>query len=230
MCGRFANNETIPAMAARFHARSTIAEDEWKPTYNVAPTHLMPAIIQDEGGRRLGLMRWGWPQSWNPAGLHVNAIGETAWAKGSFKDAFANRRCIVPATEFFEWRPAPGKGKPMPYAFRLKQGGLFGIAGLWQMIEHEGKRVGAFILLTTNANPVVKPVHHRMAAMLPPSSEDLWLDPKATVEQVRELLAAYDAEAMETFRVSDRVNKVSNNDPTLLDRMLDEPEAPDAPP
>jgi putative SOS response-associated peptidase YedK len=221
MCGRFANNETIEAMALRFRATPTVRPDEWAPTYNAAPTHFLPVVIQDAKSRRIGLMRWGWPQSWNPRGLHVNAIGETAPDKPAFAEAFAKRRCLVPATAFYEWQSL-GRQK-LPYAFRLPGQDLFGIAGLWQMIEMDGKRVGAFILLTTVANEVVKPVHHRMAAMLPVNAEDLWLDPATPVDQLRTLLAAYDAAAMTATRVSGRVNKVANNDADLLRPSTGEP-------
>jgi putative SOS response-associated peptidase YedK len=228
MCGRFANNETIEAMALRFRATSTVREGEWAPTYNAAPTHFLPVVIQDAKGRRIGLMRWGWPQSWNPRGLHVNAIGETAPDKPAFAEAFAKRRCIVPVTAFYEWQSL-GRQK-LPYAFQLPGQDLFGIAGLWQMIEVDGKRVGAFILLTTIANELVQPVHHRMAAILPANAEDLWLDPATPIDLLRTLLAAYDATLMSAFRVSDRVNRVANNGPDLLRPPSDEPEGTPPPP
>lgn len=222
MCGRFANNETIEAMCLRFRATSTVREGEWAPTYNAAPTHFVPVILQDAKGRRLGLMRWGWPQSWNPRGLHVNAIGETAADKPAFAEAFAKRRCLVPVTAFYEWHMQGGA--KIPYAFRVANEPLFAIAGLWQTIELNGRKVGAFILLTTPANQLVAPIHHRMAAMMPPGTEDLWLDPATPVDQLRALLAAYDQHAMEAFRVSDRVNRVANNDQDLLRPFPEDPD------
>jgi len=214
MCGRFANNLTIEAMTMRFSATTAVAEDAWAPTYNAAPTHELPVVLQDQRGRRLGLMRWGWPQSWNARGLHVNAIGETAADKPAFAAAFASRRCLVPATAFYEWQ-AHGRQK-LPYAFRRTDGGGFAIAGLWQGVTLGDRRVGAFILLTTVANAVVAPVHHRMAAMLTDAGVGRWLDPTAAPEEMRALLAPYDAAGMTAHRVSSEVNAVAHNGPHLL--------------
>jgi putative SOS response-associated peptidase YedK len=206
MCGRFANAEDVKFVAIRFGADADAEVETWKPTWNAAPTHRLPVVTQDAGGRHLGLMRWGWPIGFKP-GIHVNAIGETARDRKSFAAAYRTRRCIVPASAFYEWRAADGKLK-LPWAFQVEGGALFGIAALWQPIEVGGKTVPGFLLLTTVANRVVAPVHHRMASILPRAAEGAWLDPATPLDAIDDLMVPLDPQVMSAHRVSPQVNRV----------------------
>jgi putative SOS response-associated peptidase YedK len=215
MCGRFVGAEKISAIIDRFEAETALTDSDWEPTWNAAPTQQMPVVIQDAKSRRVGLMRWSWPKTWGNGPPHVNAIGETAAEKPTFRESFARRRCIVPASAFYEWQPQ-GRLKPLPFAFQV-QGGLFGIAGLWQMVEVKGEQVAAFILLTTPANRVVEPVHPRMAAILPREAEARWLNPSASVEDLLGLMVPLDAARMVAHRVSLKVSNVRENGPALME-------------
>jgi putative SOS response-associated peptidase YedK len=217
MCGRYVGSEKIRAIVERFEADTALDDADWAPTWNAAPTDSMPVIIRDGAARRLTLMTWGWPMEWEPTKPHVNAKGETAAAKRTFASAFRSTRCIVPATAFYEWPEAPkrSKEKPPPSAFTVGDGGLFGIAGLWQPIE-DGSGAGRFLLLTTPANAVVEPTHHRMAAILPRAAEATWLNPASTVQTLLALMVPLDAALMQSRRVSSRVNNVREDGPDLM--------------
>jgi putative SOS response-associated peptidase YedK len=227
MCGRFAGNEDVKMVKFRFDVSASDAETEaWRPTWNAAPTQRLPVVMAEAAGRRLVLMRWGWPITWDQGKDHVNAIGETAADKRPFAEAFRARRCIVPASAFYEWRPATRRGaKPEPYAFTVT-GGLFGIAALWQPVAAGSPGPGAFILLTTEANAVVAGVHHRMAAILPRSAESRWLDLDTPLAALRALMTPLPAELMQARRVSPRVNSVRNDGPDLLDTAPEPPREP----
>ena len=206
MCGRFANSEDPEIQAAYFLAKA--AAVGWRPTWNAAPTQELPVLMQTATGRELVLMRWGWQRSFERTQLLVNARGEEAAGKRTWQEALARRRCIVPATAFYEWSEATNQ----PYAFQQAQGGLFGIGALWEP-SADGNR---FVLLTTIANAVVRPVHHRMAHILPQAQLTAWLDPATPPALVAQLIAPYPAGLMRSFPVSRAVNAVAHDAPELL--------------
>lgn len=201
--------------AARFRAKEAPGSQDWQPTYNAAPTQRHPVVIQDFASRRLGLMQWGWKPDFLKGRLLVNARGEEAISKRTFQEALAKRRCIVPATVFYEWLER-SDGPNLPHAFARQDRALFAIAGLWQPVGDGIERIGQFILLTVQANPVVAPVHHRMAAMLRQEDEARWLDPATDAHGAHELLKPYAAEAMAGWPVSLAVNSVRRTDADLV--------------
>jgi putative SOS response-associated peptidase YedK len=208
-------------MARRF--RASVAEDPavvaWTATWNAAPTHRLPVVIQDTArGRRLGLMKWGWQPAFMAGKVLVNARGEEAAGKRTFSNALRKRRCIVPATGFFEWQEAAKQ----PFAFSLAERGLFGIGGLWETLAlPDGSRTGAFLLLTVPANPLVAAVHHRMPLILPADADDRWLSDGLADEEIQGLLAPLPAERMTSWRVGKAVNAVRNNSADLLTPIAD---------
>ncbi|MBA2480738.1 MAG: SOS response-associated peptidase [Planctomycetes bacterium] len=213
MCGRFVNNVAIDVQAERWRAIARVAA--WRPTHNAAPTQNHPIVVQDRVGRTLELATWGWVRDFSGSTLLVNARGEETHAKSTFRDALSHRRCVVPATAFYEWtEPAHGR---VPWAFALRDRAPFAIAGLWE--DAGGQR--SFLLLTVPANAVVSPVHHRMACIVPSAHTDAWLDPATPMPEVRTLLAPYPEAPMEAWRVSTRVNAVANDAPGLLTPVPD---------
>lgn len=254
MCGRFANSDKPDVQAAYYIAKLTAkgwlppgfarrgAEPSaagqdgpsdpgiagWHPTWNAAPTQPLPVVLPDGGARALTLMRWGWRRDFTrgddtaAAGgaregqLLVNARGEEAAGKRTWREALRTRRCLVPATAFYEWKEASRQ----PWAFTRSDRGPFAIAGLWEP-DGEG---GAFILLTTVANAVVAPVHHRMACIVPREAHDAWLDPQTPAAAVAALIAPYPATAMRAWPVGTAVNRVANDGARLLDEAAPAPE------
>jgi putative SOS response-associated peptidase YedK len=160
-------------------------------------------------------MRWGIVPAWKhgSAPLLINARSETAATKPTFRKALQSRRCLIPATGFYEWRKT-GRQK-QPYLFRLADGGLFAFAGLWEVgRNHDGNEAEACAILTTEANDLVRPAHDRMPVILDPSRYAEWLDPTLTDPSVfADWLRPYPADAMTAYPVSPLVNSARHEGP-----------------
>jgi putative SOS response-associated peptidase YedK len=147
----------------------------------------------------------------------INARAETLAEKPAFRDAFQRRRCIVPMRGFYEWQKA-GRGK-IPHFCRLTHADLFAVAGLyeyWPGVEGGGP-METFTVITTDANSVVAKLHDRMPAILQESDYDAWLDPEnRNAESLKPKLNPYPADQMRVYPVSTNVNRVENDDDTLI--------------
>ena len=198
-----------------------------RPRYNVAPSQDVAVVRADDGGRTLGMLRWGLIPAWakdHAIGYKlINARSETAAEKPSFRSAFRTRRCLIPADGFYEWR-REGKSR-QPWLFGLRDGAPFAFAGLWErwtvpqgaalagsLSERSpGDAVETCTILTTVANGTVAPVHGRMPVILPPDAYGPWL----AGEDVA--LAPYPADAMTAHPVSTLVNRPANDDPRCVE-------------
>jgi putative SOS response-associated peptidase YedK len=144
----------------------------------------------------------------------INAVAETAAEKPAFRDAMRWRRCLVPADGFYEWKKLGPKEK-QPYNFGMADDGIFALAGLWERWRDPaaGQMLETCTILTTSPNSLLTGVHSRMPAILTPDEYDLWLDPGVTQpRRVAHLLKPFDARLMRCYPVSERVNRVENDD------------------
>jgi putative SOS response-associated peptidase YedK len=215
MCGRYRLSRRKQVVEEYF---DSAGEDDWAPRYNVAPTQPVPIIRQHptEPRRELSLVRWGLIPSWakdaSGAARMINARSETAATTSAFRDALTNRRCLIPADGFYEWKKS-GKLK-QPYCFEVNDGKVFAFAGLWdRWKDPSGQWIKTCSILTTTPNAVTSAVHDRMPVILHPDCYDLWLDPGLhDVRVVSEMLKPYDAQVMRCYPVSSRVNRVANDD------------------
>ncbi len=216
MCGRFANSETIPVMRSHFAAGGP--DVEWSPSWNICPTRPIPVLLGGTAGRRLGLMRWGWNPPALGGRLLINCRGEEAHGKRMFQDPLARRRCVVPATAFYEWQPGPTKGvRPQPYAFAPLAGGLWGIGALWEPTTGpDGQRGGSIILMTVPANERVAPVHDRMPLLIPLDRLDPWLDSSVPAADIQPWLAPSPADAWRSWPISRAISNVHQDGPEIL--------------
>jgi putative SOS response-associated peptidase YedK len=206
MCGRY--TFTLPSdFAARFGIENM--EPDLEPRYNVAPGQILPVVVSNSPNR-VELMRWGLVPSWakDPkiGNRMINARAETVATKPAFRRPFVARRCLVPATGFFEWQKQGSR--KTPFYIRLKDQSLFAFAGLYDVWrDREGQELKTYTIITTTANGVVAPIHDRMPVILKQADEATWLDPGLRDQAaLQRLLAPYDAEQMEFFPVSTRVN------------------------
>ena len=213
MCGRYDN--LIPREAYRsFFRADRLPETNFPPRYNVAPTDKIPILRIDprDGTRELVMARWGLVPCWMkqmPKVPHINARAETVHEKPLFREAFVNRRCLVPATGFFEWeKRADGK---QPYRFVRKDLEPFAFAGLWEFARIDGEEVLSATIIVGSPNSVVAPIHDRMPVILLPDDFDRWLDAETSAELARELLRPYDPDLMKGYAVSRTVNNVRND-------------------
>lgn len=214
MCGRY-SLATTENLAERFDAQQT--ELTLLPRYNVAPSQSMPTVVRD-GEQRLVEMRWGLIPSWSKE-AHVsfstiNARAETVTTSPAFRGPFKRRRCLVPASGFYEWRRiAQGK---QPYCIRLRGGEPFAFAGLYDIWRGaDGSELYSYTIITTTPNELVAPIHNRMPAILRRADEAAWLAEDADPARLLSLLAPYPAERMETFAVSRALNNPMHDDPML---------------
>lgn len=224
MCGRY--SLAVPPEELEQIFSATADEDLHLPRWNIAPTQDAPVVVQEPARRRIRSLRWGlvppWARDPRVAARHVNARSETASVRPAFREAFARRRCLVPADGFYEWVAGP-RGRPrLPWWIHHGRGGVLAFAGLH---ERWGD-LSTFTILTTTPNSVVAPVHDRMPAVLPPEEWDVWLDLDAEVADVLPLLRPAPAALLRARRVSTRVNRVENDDAGCVE-PVEEPEPRD---
>ncbi len=220
MCGRFVLYSSFEIIAQVFGL--TTAGALPAPSYNVAPGRDIAIIVNDGGRKRLTACRWGfvppWAKELNEGYKMINARAESIAEKPSFREAFSRRRCLVVADGFYEWKVEGGKRKPV--YVKLRSGGPFGIAGLYNpWMSPDGERVCTATIITTEANDVLRPVHDRMPAIAAENDVDLWLDP-AVGERGRLLpvLRPYPEGDLEVYDVSDRVNSPKNDAPENIEK------------
>ncbi len=224
MCGRFARRSTQVVLADWF---GVDPEDlPWfGPSYNAAPQSVQPVVRlnRDTGAREFALLRWGlipfWAREPKIAYSTINARAEEVAAKPAFREAFKRRRCLVPADAFYEWQRITARRK-LPYAFGLKTGEPYALAGLWERWQpRESAPVESFAIVTTEANELMRPVHDRMPVILDRRDYNRWLDADDPLRLPIDLLRPFAAEKMAAWRVDSRVGNVRNDDPTLLEPL-----------
>ena len=213
MCGRYTLSTPAGDLAQKFGVVG--GTPSLQPRYNVAPTQEVAAVLAGGGGRRLELLRWGLIPSWakDPeiGNRMINARAETVAEKPSFRKAFRQRRCLIPADGFYEWQKT-NNGK-QPFYIRMKDGSPFAFAGLWESWHADDEDVRSCAIITTGANEVVGEVHGRMPVILAPEDHDLWLDPDFDeTDPLASLLKPYPPDAMEAYPVSRFVNSPRNDD------------------
>jgi putative SOS response-associated peptidase YedK len=218
MCGRYTLQTPSPALADLFQL--PLFPDQ-PPRYNIAPTQPVAIVRRASSGdgREAALLRWGlipgWANDPTIGNRLINARAETVAEKPSFRSAFAQRRCLVPADGFYEWQTQ--KGKKQPFYFRLRSGGPFAFAGLWERWAGEEEIIESCSLLTTEANELVRPVHERMPVVLAVVEHERWLDPQPQPPgSLQALLRPYPAAEMVADPVGFRVNNPRNDDPTCV--------------
>lgn len=217
MCGRFARKSDPRRLAKEFGVAEA---PNVEPSYNVAPTHSILAVRQDGDGREMSFLKWGLVPSWakdaSIGARLINARSETVEEKPSFCEAFKQRRCVIPADGFYEWKRE--EGRKQPYFFRMRDEHPFGFAGLWERWEGEGGEViSSCTILTTEANEVLSPVHDRMPVILHPGDYTLWLGAGERERTLlRDLLRPYPAEEMAGHPVNPLVNSTRGRGPELI--------------
>jgi putative SOS response-associated peptidase YedK len=182
MCGRFAITLPRDAVLHLFDAvPGSVAE--MVPRLNVSPTQGVVAVVAGERGRELREMRWGFLPHWyktpGDGPLLINARSETIAEKPAFRDAVRNRRCLIPASWFYEWK-TPDGGRKEPWVIAPADGGSFAFAGIWQDWRPKGAdpdapTIPTCAIVTCPANTALAHVHERMPVIVPPGSFGLWL-------------------------------------------------------
>ena len=216
MCGRYSLTASQQELAQRFDFDSKL--EGFVPRYNVAPAQQVLTVLGGDT-RRAGFMRWGLIPSWSKDGPSsrplINARAETVAEKPSFRGPLKKQRCLVLADGFYEWQKEGDAKRPMRVTMR--SGEPFAFAGLWSnWTDPEGNRIPSCAIITTAANEVLKPIHHRMPVILAEEAEDLWLDTGLDdSDALTQFLEPYPDDALEAYEVSRLVNSASNDGPEV---------------
>lgn len=231
MCARFTLKSSSDVVGQLFDLDDV---PELLPRYNIAPTQDVLAVVGSETGRNSAIFRWGlipnWAKDASIGQKLINARSETASEKPSFRNAMRKSRCLIVADGFFEWTDpdedtqvyidgtgslfgsgvaAQAKKLPrQPWWIGMKTRNPFAFAGLWELNEQTDLgTVETCCILTTTPNALLEPMHDRMPVILPNDVWDLWLDPNVrSPDALLSLMAPFDSDAMETFKVSPKVN------------------------
>jgi len=213
MCGRFTLHLPPELLGAVFGVKTPL---QLKPRYNIAPTQTVPVVRETgEGGRTLAELSWGLVPSWakdrSIGNRMINARSETVHEKPSFRHALRKRRCIVPASGFFEWSHSDGSRQP--WYVTLKDAAPMGFAGLWEIWQApDGGALETFCILTTAANSLMATIHERMPVILPAADYSSWLLPEQNgVEDLAGFFQPCPADILALVKVSSYVNLPLHN-------------------
>ncbi len=221
MCGRYYRRSDKQAIAEHFAAN--VHDFELPDDYNAAPQSTQPVVRanRDTGEREIALMRWGlvpfWSKDAKTGYSTINAKSETITTNASFREAFIRRRCLVPASGFYEWARLDAKTK-QPYAISLKESPLCAFAGIWERWKDKATRqtLETFSIITTGPNELTAAIHDRMPVILPRRDYRRWLAPFDAARPPVDLLRPYPAREMAAWKVSTAVGDVRNNSADLI--------------
>jgi putative SOS response-associated peptidase YedK len=216
MCGRFAL-----AFVKGFHSRFEVIDMQAiiEPRFNIAPSQTIPTIVR-ESPNHVVMMRWGlvpfWAKDPRIGNKLINARAEGITKRPAFRASVKLKRCLVPATGFYEWKKMDG-GK-VPHYVRMKDDSFFAFAGLYDNWHGpDGSELISFTIVTTSPNAMMKKIHPRMPVILRQEDEGLWLSKEPLPEnELKRILQPYPARPMVAFPVSQAVNNPNNESEELL--------------
>lgn len=218
MCGRYALTLPHEAMSQLFSA--TLSNDlPALPNFNICPTNQICAVTSDDGLRHVVSMRWGFIPHWyaktTGGPLLINARAETLAEKPAFRDAARARRCLIPATGFYEWTK-DGEAR-LPWYIRRADGAPIVFAGVWQRWERDGDAHTTCAIVTTGAGVAMSQIHHREPVTLDPGDYAKWLGEDGHGAAL--LMRPAPEEQLEFFRVDPAVNSNWASGPELIEPL-----------
>jgi len=218
MCGRFTLTASGDTLAETFDLDEAPTVS---PRYNIAPTQPVAAVrlSPDAGKRELTFLHWGLIPSWSKdtqiGSRLINARAETITEKPSFRTAFKRRRCLIPASGFYEWQRQGNQKQPV--YVQAQHGTVFAFAGLWETWHGaDGSEIESCTILTTEPNELMRDIHNRMPVIIEPADYSMWLDPGPNPEDALHLLRPYPADQMIASPVSTFVNNPRNDTPECI--------------
>jgi len=210
MCGRYTLTKSMKTIESHFKpVRMSL---KYFPSFNIAPSQISAVVTKSPEGLQLAGMQWGLIPSWSKdaqmGNKLINARSETLHEKPSFQESFKNKRCLIPADGFVEW-----KGR-RPYYIRPKAQGLFAFAGLWSTWDSGDEPLNTYTIITTEANKTLSPLHSRMPVILHPDNYEKWLTAESNT--LSSFFTPCHDTDLEYFEISTAVNSPKNNDPEIL--------------
>lgn len=216
MCGRFGLFVT-PEVLEEYFALDELATVP-EPHYNLTPGQAVAVVREHDGKRSLAALQWGlipfWAKDATIGRRLVNARLDSLAAKPAFREAWQRRRCLIPASGFYEWSEPVG-GRKRPHFVRPASEPLFALAGLWERWRTPaGEKLETCVIVTTDATAELKTIHDRMPLLVPRHAQALWLDPRSSVEDA--LSMAEEPPPLAAYPVGFGVNDPKNDDETLI--------------
>ncbi|MGR8931329.1 MAG: SOS response-associated peptidase [Gammaproteobacteria bacterium] len=212
MCGRFDLTASSEALVEHFRLRRAV---HFQASYNIAPAQKILNIValEDQSLKAVKLF-WGLVPSWAKDGKNsshlINARMETVREKPSFRSAFKHRRCLIPATGFYEWHKL--ESAKQAYHIHQRDGQLIAFAGLWEQWQHGADVLYSCTIITTAATGVMQTIHDRMPVIILPAQYHAWLDKEADSDDAYALLQNQAYAQMAAAPVSDWVNNPLHDD------------------
>ena len=218
MCGRFGLFVTPEVLEEYFSLTDFTTALAPPARYNLTPGQAVAVVREHDGKRRLDALQWGlipfWAKDATIGRRLINARLDGVAAKPAFREAWTRRRCLIPASGFYEWSLAVG-GRKRPHFIHPGDEPLLALAGLWERWRTpSGDKLETCVIVTTDANAQLAKVHDRMPLLIPRHAQALWLDPKSSVAEVADLVGQ--APALEVHPVSFAVNDPRQDDETLI--------------
>jgi len=219
MCGRY-SLWCIDDLCGRF--RVIDPSVGFRSHFNIAPGSTNPVITMHERAEAV-MMQWGllpnWAKDINATHRPINARAESLAEKPMFRDLLETKRCLVPASGFFEWKQE--RGHKIPFYVHLKDEPVFAFAGLYDTWSNPaGTTLSTYTIITTVPNAIMAPIHDRMPVILQSEDEKRWISPgPLSVEEMHRIFLPYPVEGMEVYPVSDRVNTPGADDEKVIERL-----------
>jgi putative SOS response-associated peptidase YedK len=219
MCGRFTATFSFRDIKVRWNLYGDLS---FTPRYNIAPSQSVPVIVRNGDHNEARLMKWGLVPAWAPdpsiGNRMINARAETLLQKPSFKNLVSQRRCLIPADGFYEWR-REGNRK-VPVWIHLKKKEPFVFAGLWDSWRNpqEGDVLNTFTIITTDPNALVRRIHNRMPVIYDEAMGRQWLEHSFGGWSIAlaAVLRPWPSEYMSAYDVSAAVNSPENDTPECV--------------
>jgi len=213
-----------------------IDDSHLAPSYNVAPQSFQPVVRLSPatGERELTFMRWGpvpyWPKDGKASFSTINAKSETIATSPAFREAWKQRRCLVPADWFYEWQKIDEKTK-QPFAIAAKDDAMFAFAGLFDTWKDKatGQKLRTYTILTTDPNELMEPIHNRMLVILHRKDYERWLAPTDPAHLPLDLLRPFPEDETKVWKVGKAVGNTQNNDPSLIEPLRNDGQGPSLP-
>ncbi|MDN5202973.1 SOS response-associated peptidase [Fulvivirgaceae bacterium BMA10] len=211
---------SISTKAGKLQERFKVeVTEDYQQRYNAAPSQLLPVITNHQPDR-LSFMYWGVEPSWSKnktiSTKLINSEAESIQEKISLQSALAQRRCVIPADGFFDWKKISKKSK-VPYRFIMSDGEPFSFAGIWEQYEDvDNNQIVTFKVITVQANGLVGEINPRMPAILTPETEKIWLGKNESIHELLEVLQPLSSDKMVKYTVSPFVNSIDNDFPEVL--------------
>lgn len=222
MCGRFTLTLTQAQLEDYLKERYDISNhSQFKlPRYNISPSNEVVSVLHDGSKHRVGTLKWGfrplYTTSDRPLEI-INVKGETVFDKAIFKTSVLQRRCVILADSFYEWKS--DKSDKNPYRFMTDQK-VFPMAAIWQTVATPGAKIHTVAIITTHNNDTLKGIHHRMPVILTKEDEKIWLNNKIKdIPTLKKLIKPYNDKLMHFEQVSSLVNNPRNDDVSLIRKI-----------